>query len=225
MSFFTKLASRMNSPSQDYQRVGEEMTNDYPVRKSSRTRSILKGTALVLLISTCMFVVIWWPSQLLSAALANPRYTPTQSTVTDEFESVHHCGPGYVEEAKKLGCTWDVLASSWVPQRCIDHELSSEFRDAGDWHYYEDKAGTNELTEDELQYRVGPNMTYFTTLRWHRTYCSYQWRKMHRAIKSGRKMESELANYDNTLDCGEVFLREGELDELLAEISVGFSYC
>jgi hypothetical protein len=225
MSVFNKLANQMKTSAQDYRRVNEEMSSEFPLRKTSRATSVLKATGIALVTGICLFLIIWWPSQLLSTALNKPGYSPAKSSVSDELESVHHCGPGNVEEAQKLGCTWDLLAGSWLPQRCIDKDLTDEFRNAGDWHFYEDREGTKELQEEELKWRVGPNMTYFTTLKYHRTHCSFQWRKMHRAMQSGRKIENALANYDHTLHCGYVFLQDGELHELLTEISVEFFYC
>lgn len=231
MPLLKKLASqKWSTPAQEYRRVGDEASDDFdadtqqPITTRAKASSIARGVIVALLLAGCFFGLVWWPSRLVSGATTHHQHLPSLTEGVDRLESVRHCGNS-VEEALKLGCSWDYLANSWLPQRCIDQELSDEFEATGDWHFYEDRNGTKELTVDELKYRVGPNMTYFTSLKWHRTHCSYQWRKMHRAMKSGGRIENSLADYEHTLHCGWVFLQDGALDDLLTEISVEFCYC
>ena len=215
----------------EYRKLDEESSSDFTPytqqsipSEPSKIWKITRVATVGLFNAACLFAFVWWPSRILSAGISPVQKIPDLSAGTDHLESVHHCGRS-IEEAKKLGCTWDLLAGSWLPQRCIDQELTDEFRAAGDWHFYVDKNGTEELMESELQYRVGPGMDYYTTLEYHRTHCSFQWRKMHRAMQSGGRIENALANYEHTLHCGFVFLQDGDLQDLLTEISVEFFYC
>ena len=202
----------------------EPPLEQYTMKRSSRWGAVLRGAAIGIAAILLLLAVSWWPARLVSSTVSQHLAAPKHHEGKDELSSVHTCGDS-IEEAQLRGCTWDLLAGSWLPQRCIDQELSDEFRTAGDWHYYANKDGTGELTEHELQFRVGPNATYFTTLEYHRTHCAYQWRKMHRAMQSGGRIENALADYHHTLHCGKIFLQEGELSDLLTAISVEFYYC
>ena len=187
---------------------------------SSHLSTWLSGISIALITATCLGVIVWWPYRLL-AALDAPYI--------NHDEVLHHCGQTHtVKEAKALGCKWDLLAAAWLPPACIDQELTDQFRKAsqkGPWHYYAEKDGSDELQEEDLQYRVGENQTYFTTLRYHRTHCDYQWRKMHRAWQRGTWIEDQLAAYHHTKHCGFVGLQEAELEDLATEISVEFMNC
>ena len=147
--------------------------------------------------------------------------TPHQSS---EEAMPYHCGSS-IKEAKELGCSWDLLSAAWLRPECLDAELTESFRNEDDWPFFADKEGQHPLKEEELQWRVGEGMHYYTNLKYHRTHCSYQWRKMHRAMERGSRIENKLADYHHTLHCGYVFLQDGKLDELLTEISVEFMRC
>lgn len=223
MHFFAPVRQSDNSNLQryTYKKVGGEEADkftwikDNELSKSSRIRSLLAGTVVAILTVVCIGAIIWWPSRLISAHEYN--------TITDD-NIRHSCG-GTVAEAQERGCKWDLLAAAWLPQACIDEELTNGFRDERPWRYFADRNGTEELFEPELQYRVGPNDTYYTTLEYHRMHCNYQWRKMHRAMQRGTRIESGLAKYHHTLHCGFVGLQEAGLQDLTTVISVEFMEC
>ena len=222
MHFFVPLLQAANSNLQrhTYEKVGEEEADeitwkDKKASWSSQIRSLLAGTVVVMLTAVCIVAIVWWPSRLISVHEYNPN--------TDD-NILHNCG-GTVAEAQKLGCKWDLLAASWLPPACIDEELTNDFRDEGPWQYFADKDGREELFEPELQYRVGPNDRYYTTLKYHRVHCNYQWRKMHRALQRGTRIESGLAKYHHTQHCGFVGLQEADLQDLTTIISVEFMDC
>ena len=223
MHFFAPLRQSDNSNFQryTYEKIGGEEAGKFAREKdnekswNSRIRSLLAGTVIALLMVVCIRIIIWWPSRLISAHDYN--------TKTDD-NILHSCGET-VTEAQELGCKWDLLASSWLPPACIDEELTNGFRDERRWRYFADSDGTEELFEPELQYRVGPNDTYYTTLEWHRMHCNYQWRKMHRAMQKETLIESGLAKYHHTLHCGFVGLQEADLQDLTTHISVEFMDC
>lgn len=148
---------------------------------------------------------------------------PAVSSVEDKT-AVATCG-STIEEAMALNCTWDLLAAAWLPPACIDQELTEDFRSQGPWRYFADREGKEELTEEDLQWRVGEGNEYYTSLRYHKTHCSYQWRKMHRAMERGSKIENKLADYHHTMHCGYVQMQQGDMEDLLTKITVELMTC
>ncbi|KAL9635102.1 MAG: hypothetical protein Q9164_003673 [Protoblastenia rupestris] len=209
---------------QAYEKVSSGDSDGFALRQNEgknkwmlRARSFLVGGAITSVAFLCILVIIWWPSRLL--------HTHNESLMSAATDNVlHHCGDS-VEEAQQLGCTWDSLAAAWLPPACIDQELTDEFRAQHNWTYFADKKGNEPLMEEELKYRIGKNATYFTSLRYHRTHCNFQWRKMHRAWERGTWIESALARYHHTKHCGFVGLQTMDLEDLATEISVEFMTC
>jgi hypothetical protein len=94
------------------------------------------------------------------------------------------CGAS-IEEAKAVGCVFDILAMAWIPPQCHDPKLVDEFRQERNWRYWADQDGTVELREDELHLRSGPDQLIWATLEWHLIHCNYEWQKMNRAMIVG----------------------------------------
>lgn len=137
----------------------------------------------------------------------------------------YHCG-STIAEAKSLGCKFDLLSAAWVPPPCIDTELTEQFRREKDWKYYLDREGTMELPESELEFREGGvEGEFWATLEWHQVHCGYEWRKMHRALEVGGRVESALGEYHHTVHCGKVFKDRSPLDKLETKITVEFLTC
>lgn len=217
----------------------------------TRIRSLISGVILAALMAVCIAGIVWWPARIQDQALqmaaqdhshqdhaAHPAH---DHSAHDHPESLHweHLGPSdgsekdkavancgsTIDEARALNCTWDLLAAAWLPPACIDQELTQDFRDQGPWRYFADREGTQELSEEDLQYRVGPGNEYYTSLKYHKTHCSYQWRKMHRAMERGTKIENKLADYHHTMHCGYVQMQQGDMEDLLTKITVELMTC
>jgi hypothetical protein len=248
-----QLAMQKWKPEQVYEKVGdEESTDGFPLGKEGRriflgikTRSLVSGVVVAGLMAACITGIVWWPARIQAAQLAaynhshhsghsahpvhldhsehpgNCDHSPYSKSNDD---TVATCG-STIEEAKALNCTWDLLAAAWLPPACIDKELTDDFRTQGPWRYFADRDGTEELFEEELQYRVGEGNEYYTSLKYHKTHCSYQWRKMHRAMQMGTKIENKLADYHHTIHCGYVSMQEGDMEDLLTKITVELMTC
>lgn len=237
-------------PGQAYQKVrGKESIDRFLLRKEGqriflgiKTRSLVSGVVIAGLIAACIAGIIWWPARIQAAQLAayNHPYHSSHKVHLDHFEhpgnydhspsskskddTIATCG-NTIEEAKALNCTWDLLAMAWLPPACIDKALADEFRTQGPWRYFADPDGIEELFEEELQYRVGKGHEFYTSLKYHRTHCSYQWRKMHRAMQMGTKIENKLADYHHTMHCGDVIMQGGDMEDLLTKITVELMTC
>ncbi|KAI1158416.1 hypothetical protein F5B18DRAFT_641082 [Nemania serpens] len=113
-------------------------------------------------------------------------------------------------EAKAMGCRFDLAATSWAPEHCIDRELLDEFERSGEgpdgrWQWYADPQYTMEVTRKEIE-ELGDHRgtVIYTTLGWHKAHCFYYWRKLQRAAKTGVRLGGRYNNEGHTNHCGKV---------------------
>ncbi|CAN9191356.1 unnamed protein product [Alternaria alternata] len=60
-------------------------------------------------------------------------------------------------EARKNGCTYDVLGNIWVPTPCLDTENLAEFKRMAPWLAYDSANATRQLTEEEMSEYLIPD--------------------------------------------------------------------
>ncbi|KAK2605523.1 hypothetical protein N8I77_008356 [Diaporthe amygdali] len=247
---YEKVGVRDEESSNEYPRADEVER----VSRGTRTRPLISGIVVTGLMAVCIAGIVWWPGRIQDQAIRMAAYDhshqdhpshpahdhsdshlfehlgPSSSSDHSPYpqskddDTVATCG-STLAEAQALNCTWDLLAAAWLPPACIDEELTADFRAQGPWTYFADREGTQELFEEELQYRVGKGNEYYTSLRYHKTHCSYQWRKMHRAMERGTKIENKLADYHHTMHCGYVQMQQGDMEDLMTKITVELMTC
>ena len=85
-----------------------------------------------------------------------------------------------VEEAKILGCEFDILANHYVPKQCIDQHSINEYlqRDIT-WIGYNDKHWNKGLACIQA---MGESDTCFTNQRNHIIHCAMLWKRQWRAF-------------------------------------------
>ncbi|KAI1124149.1 hypothetical protein F5Y10DRAFT_280412 [Nemania abortiva] len=121
-----------------------------------------------------------------------------------------YCGDS-IAEAYTLGCEYDTLASAWLPQHCIDKELTAEFDRSGDgpngtWQYWADYSHQRELTLNQLAGLAEvPGAVYFTSSRWHVVHCIFYWRKQMRLPQTGVTLEPRYNHEGHAKHCGMIF--------------------
>lgn len=133
------------------------------------------------------------------------------------------CG-GTVAEAKRLGCHFDPTTFSWLPDDCLDHELMSEFR-ALDWTLYTDKNKTMSWTEEEWSNGADKYHQAWLTNEDTKLHCIFSWKRMHRAIMSGRNLPEGLSSWANTEHCAEALTAHIQPDEIALDVHVTFPAC
>lgn len=123
------------------------------------------------------------------------------SNTQDSHQTVLHnpCG-NTVAEAKAHGCEWDVLSFCWLPEQCLDRELTQSFRDAGPWVFYGDRNKTVTISEEAF----GENkQTVYLTNELHAAHCAFTWLKFHRALTAGNMIHAQL-DMTHTEHCSHV---------------------
>jgi hypothetical protein len=94
----------------------------------------------------------------------------------------NHCGSS-PDEARALGCHYELIGLRWVPDSCYDAELDEEFGNHG-WPYFLDKNATKEVSKDVV--KRGNEPVIFITWEQHLTHCAYSMRMLYRRYKEHR---------------------------------------
>ncbi|KAJ6443423.1 MIZ zinc finger protein [Purpureocillium lavendulum] len=148
------------------------------------------------------------PAPALAPATAPGTPTSASSAALGQC----NCGAS-VDEARSLGCKYDTLAAAWLPPRCIDQQLTSEFDRSGDgpdgqWRYWYDANLTVPLSVEDLAGRGGDDTFWFySTPEWHVRHCLFYWRKQWRARFTGVLVEPRYDTDAHINHCGSIFSR------------------
>lgn len=152
-------------------------------------------------------------------ASSTPDYNKSASQVSN-----CSCGTT-IQQAKNLGCEFDVLSLSWLPPPCRDVALTREFASSGPgaegkWDYWADVNGTVSLTLDEVAALAEqPNGVVYTSLGFHVLHCSFYWRKQWRVTNGigALAMEARYSPQSHVKHCEHVFMLEGSRDKGMTE--------
>ena len=127
-------------------------------------------------------------------------------------------------EALSLGCSFDVIAFAWLPERCFDKELVDDFLALRDWSWYLD-AGAQQ-TADFASVAAGAYDELYVTQEYHMYHCTYMWRKMHRAILAGRVLDGYIGDMHHTAHCElQILDRSRTLDEIGTAVYTKYVEC
>ncbi|EPE33494.1 hypothetical protein GLAREA_06507 [Glarea lozoyensis ATCC 20868] len=110
------------------------------------------------------------------------------------------------DKAKKRGCEWDVLSFCWLPQECLDQEITEEFRKAGPWTFYGDENRTTVVSEEE--FGMDTKKVWLTN-ELHSTHCAFSLLKFHKALSSGKMVHGQLP-LSHTHHCSQVLQSKGD---------------
>ena len=133
------------------------------------------------------------------------------------------CGKS-TQEAKALGCKYDVLLNAWVPAPCMDEEFIQEYKDDGTWSSYADWNMTQKLTTvDEISERK----FYYTSVKDHVNHCAVMWKKQFWALFEERPaFDTIIASPGHTDHCAQylVDVMESDWNEP-TKVEMGFAGC
>ncbi|KAI0112530.1 hypothetical protein GGR51DRAFT_547068 [Nemania sp. FL0031] len=127
-------------------------------------------------------------------------------------------------EALERGCQFDLIATAWLPPRCIDFELVNEFLAEYRWEFFADNNGTERLPEDAntLGSYTG---TIWTVNRWHVAHCLYMWKKLNRALIHGWQTDAETFQQRHTDHCTNTILKFRNPDGIQSIVEVIYPPC
>jgi hypothetical protein len=135
-------------------------------------------------------------------------------------------------EALAIGCTFDPLSVTWLPQRCQRHgtEAFAEYPDTHNttWKYWYDKEGKNQIPDQQSLAALGGNGIYWTTQREHLTHCVYMLLRVHHAMETGDRIDRLGRSYDHSKHCLMMLLsmrNQTNDDKITTGGDVSFSGC
>lgn len=198
-------------------------------------------TSLASLLSThlliCLITSLFWGALLHSILKhrRSPQSAFTEKAVADVGD-VHPspliAGADYLlcgtstEEAKALGCKYDILSNHWVPAPCMDEDAVREYQSDGSWFGYADENRTQQLSIDAMS----EVPFYFTNMRDHILHCAMLWRKQYRALSGERtRLDSLIVDGEHTVHCSDFLVRMTEhgpdFSKIPIKVEVGFAGC
>lgn len=126
--------------------------------------------------------------------------------------------------ARFSGCYFDPISFAWLPPDCHDFSLTAEFLKTDHWRFWTD-ADPNTQSISFADVMQGRHSSLFVTEEYHRQRCVFAWRKLHRAIMNGTKVDSYVVSFDELIMCDDLLMERGKGEEKRKEAVVGFYSC
>ncbi|MCJ1358546.1 MAG: hypothetical protein MMC33_008546 [Icmadophila ericetorum] len=189
---------------------GSSMELGLPSQPAKSKRNLLQRGLSICMIALVLFLAILGSTNLTQRAL----YVDPQSKSCS-------CGGTNITEALRRGCRFTPLAIAWLPEHCIDQELSDEFDRSGDgpngtWQYWSDPHRRYPITWDQMAILADNETGYFfTTQNWHVTHCTFTWRKHYRQKETGVTIERRSNGLDHIAHCESIFRIRSGLQDIM----------
>lgn len=179
-------------------------------------RKTLVSHSLVFLLTSLAWILVL---SAISSSIQNPR--SDRHNITSHARLLS-CGYS-TKEAQKLGCQYDVLLNSWVPEQCIDQDYVDEYKDDGSWAAFSDKNMTQRLTVEELPYTD----VYYTSVRDHVNHCATMWKKQFWAMYTeSSAIDSMSASPGHTDHCAQYLMDVTERNSTEpTRVEMGYAGC
>jgi hypothetical protein len=133
------------------------------------------------------------------------------------------CGNS-TQEAKALGCKYDVLLNHWVAAPCLDEDWIAEYEDDGSWAAFADENMTQQIkTVEEMSERE----FYYTSVRDHINHCGTMWKKQFWALyREQTALDSLIASPGHTDHCAHYLMDIAMRNETEpTKVEIGFAGC
>jgi hypothetical protein len=127
------------------------------------------------------------------------------------------------EEAKRLGCHFDMMASTWLRDECHDQALLDEMLGEANWTWYLDQEHTKEVPQ-EVAYS-GEFIKLYPLHDFHIAHCVYLWRKLHKAVIAKGPIDEDLYDYKHTHHCTKLIMAWHEPRSTVTRTAPGFPIC
>ena len=117
------------------------------------------------------------------------------------------CGHN-IAEARAAGCIFDPMSWLWVAPACYHKEMTEEWINRTDWHFYTD---VEMQPKDEVSVESAYNGDYqmlYTPYKYHKIHCSYMWLKTHKTMKERLPIDTNMMNEHHLHHCQMVLLNE-----------------
>ena len=203
-------------------------------------RTLVVAIYTVLIAGICSAIVEYRHSDASNAVAAQPSSAPVVqvekpeqskadesmpqlNTPTSDLSEIMHCGSNF-EEARELGCVYDVMMQLWMPAPCYDSVLSEKFLHKGNWTWWSDPE--NGVTMSDEQMKKGEHSVAFMLMDYHKMHCIFAMEKLVRALRNQWMIIPELVSYDHILHCKMKTLARPDGDSVKGvRAPTGFTSC
>lgn len=148
-----------------------------------------------------------------------------------------HCGRT-ADDARLLGCEFDLISYSWTPGVCYDRETDQEFRDwaweqdreFGAFPFFRDKAGSERFA-DEIALSEAVGEKGYTSQEEHLGHCIFWVRRYERLLEGKGYITERGDTLEHAIHCSNSILermkgeREIDMTELHSTFPIGFNTC
>lgn len=117
--------------------------------------------------------------------------------------AIDQCGTTPAE-ARAKGCVFEMTGFSWLPKECADPTVEIEFLESKELQYYRDANYTQEVSLDEVKRGDGPG--FFVKQDYHLAHCGFLFKKLHRALSQGHKVDGLISPVHHTGHCVHMLL-------------------
>jgi len=107
-------------------------------------------------------------------------------------------------QARARGCVFEMTGFSWLPKECSDPIVETEFLNSKNLQYYRDKNYTQEVSLEEVRRGDGPG--FYVKQDYHLAHCGFLFKKLHRAISQGHKVDGLISPVHHTSHCVHMLL-------------------
>ncbi|KAL5362445.1 hypothetical protein BJX96DRAFT_177157 [Aspergillus floccosus] len=150
---------------------------------------------------------------------------PTQQPSDSDSIHILHCGDS-PDQARAMGCKFQIHTYAWVPAPCFDEVLQNEWLDIRDWEYYTDKYDQGEPVN--ISVALAGERNLYSTWGQHIEHCAFTWRKFTRAqAGSGVLMTNRDLSYEHAHHCSDALRTKFEhpWEEVNTKVTVEFHMC
>lgn len=140
----------------------------------------------------------------------NSENTPTYDVNADRGFVINpqtgeaKCGNSW-QEAKALGCHYDVLASRWYSDECYNDEVLQTMLKEVDFQWYGDANHTQPVSWDLAL--SGEFDALWPLHDYHIMHCLYLWRRLHSAVVGHLYLDDDVYAYHHTLHCTRLIMQ------------------
>jgi hypothetical protein len=190
--------------------------------KPQSRRKAIKSYALVFVITSLLWMLLGLMTSPQTASWRSSSVTGDRHNVTSGAKMLT-CGE-CSDEARQLGCKYDMLLNNWVPEPCYDEEFIQEYMDDNSYAAYADANLTQLLTDVE---EMSDREYYYTSVRDHVNHCAMIWKKQFWVLFEERKaIDTMISNPSHTDHCA-LYLQGalGKPQSEATKVDVGYAGC
>ena len=141
-------------------------------------------------------------------------------------DEILDCGSS-PEEARSLGCHYEMNSLRWVPEACHDRGLELYFEQNFSFRYYNDSSGDFEIPKEVIA--RGETDNIHISWEYHLTHCLFIFEKVYKAALDGRennRLHSNIWDREHFHHCTKAMMQRNQpLSSLHTTVTLAYMTC